>query len=146
MSWLLDTDCLSSTSPVAASGTDRFRRWLADNGERLYLSVVSLAEIAYGIGRLQQRGATRKAALLSAWRDDVLMLHHERVLSVDADIATRAGHLLAAAETKGVQPGFEDALIAATAARHGLTVMTRNLRHFRPMTATCVDPAQFDPT
>jgi predicted nucleic acid-binding protein len=139
--WLLDTDCLSATSPLARlSDADVFRRWLVANGNRLFLSVVSLAEIAYGIERLLRRGATHKAGLLQAWSQDVMSFHRDRLLDLDAAIAARAGGLLATAEASGVQPGFEDAAIAATADHHGLVVLTRNLRHYRPMGVACLDP------
>ena len=139
--YLLDTDCLSAASPVAGGAADAFRRWLAANGDRLFLSPVSLAEVAYGVARLVQRGATRKAALLQAWSDDVLIFHEARILVLDAEIGRRTGQLLAAAQARGVQPSFEDTAIAATAERHGLTVLTRNLRHFAPMGVACLDPA-----
>jgi len=138
--YLLDTDCLSAASPVAGDGADVFRRWIAANGERLFLSPVSLAEVAYGVARLVQRGAVRKAALLQAWSDDVLTFHETRILALDAAIGRRTGQLLAVAQAHGVEPSFEDAAIAATAEHHGLTVLTRNLRHFVPMGVACLDP------
>jgi predicted nucleic acid-binding protein len=138
--YLLDMDCLSAVSPVAGDGADVFRRWIAANGKRLFLSPVSLAEVACGITRLIHRGAVRKAALLQAWSDDVLAFHEARILVLDAAIGRRTGQLLATAQAQGVQPSFEDAAIAATAEHHGLTVLTRNLRHFVPMGVACLDP------
>jgi predicted nucleic acid-binding protein len=140
--YLFDTDCLSAASPVAGNGADVFRRWIAGNGERLFLSPVSLAEVAYGIARLVHRGAVRKAALLQAWSDDVLAFHEARILVLDAAIGRRTGQLLAAAQARGVQPSFEDAAIAATAEHHGLTVLTRNLSHFASMGVACLDPIE----
>lgn len=138
--YLLDTDCLSATSPIVGDAADVFRRWIAANGERLFLSPVSLAEIAYGIARLLHQGATRKAAVLQAWSDDVLAFHEARVLGLNAAIGLRTGQLLAVAQARGIQPSFEDAAIAATAEHHGLTVLTRNLRHFEPMGVACRNP------
>jgi predicted nucleic acid-binding protein len=140
VTWLLDTDRLSLGSPAAACppAADAFRGWLARNGERLFLSAVSLAEIAHGIERLVRRGSSRKAELLGAWRDDLLAFHQSRVIDLDPRVARRAGELLAVAESQGHQPGLE--VIAATADCHGLTLLTRNLRHYRPMNVACADP------
>jgi hypothetical protein len=90
--WLLDTDCLSVGSPMVARlpGADAFRGWLTRNGERLFLSAVSLAEIAYGTERLLRRGAGRKAELLGAWRDDLLAFHRSRIIDLDPGVARRA--------------------------------------------------------
>jgi hypothetical protein len=62
VTWLLDTDCLSIGSPAAARlpAVDAFRGWLARNGERLFLSALSLAEIAYGIERLFSAAAAAR--------------------------------------------------------------------------------------
>lgn len=138
--YLLDTDCLSATSPVTGAAAASFRHWLAAHGDRLFLSPISLAEIAYGVTRLVHQGATRKAKLLQAWCDDVRAFHQARILDLNAAIGVRTGQLLAAARFQGIQPSFEDAAIAATADHHGLTVLTRNLRHFEPMGVPCLDP------
>jgi predicted nucleic acid-binding protein len=52
---------------------------------------------------------------------------------VDGEIALRAGHLLAVARSNGVDPGGEDALIAATADLRGLKPVTFDVVHFQPM-------------
>jgi predicted nucleic acid-binding protein len=69
-----------------------------------------------------------------------MAFHRPRVIDLDPRVARRAGELLAVAESQGHQPSFEDAAIAATADCHGLTVLTRNLRHHRPMGVACMDP------
>jgi hypothetical protein len=59
---------------------------------------------------------------------------------VVADIALRAGQLLAKARAGGVEVSAEDALIAASADVHDMTVVSANARHFVPMGVRCVDP------
>ena len=44
------------------------------------------------------------------------------------------------ARAGGRAPGFADVAIAATAASRGLTILTRNLRHFSPLGAQAIDP------
>jgi toxin FitB len=133
MSYVVDTDVLSTTSPTVPKPVPDLPAWLEKNSERLYLSVVSLMEISYGIAWLRHRKARRKAALLQAWLDDVTAFHKTRIIVVDDAVALRAGQLLAKARAGGVEVSAEDALIAATADLRALTVLTANARHFAPM-------------
>jgi toxin FitB len=115
MSYVVDTDVLLTTSPTSPRAIPGLPAWLERNSEQLHLSAISLMEISYGIAWLRHREARRKAALLQAWLDDVTTFHHSRIITVVADIALRAGQLLAKARAGGVQVSAEDALVAATA-------------------------------
>jgi hypothetical protein len=44
------------------------------------------------------------------------------------------------ARGQGHAPGFSDIIIAATAQRHGLTILSRNIRHFTPLNVPVLDP------
>lgn len=140
MSYIVDTDVLSTTSPTAGSPIPGLGSWLERNSARLYLSVISLMEISYGIARLRHRHAQRKAALLEAWLGDVTTFHQSRIIMVVDDVALRAGQLLAKARAGGVQVSAEDALIAASADLRSMTVLTSNTRHFLPLGVRCADP------
>jgi toxin FitB len=140
MSFVVDTDVLSATSPTASSAIPGLPAWLERNSEHLHLSVISLMEVGYGIAWLRHRQAWRKAALLQAWLDDVTAFHKSRIIGVDDDVALRAGQLLAKARAAGVEVSAEDALIAATAELRAMTVLTANARHFAPMGVPYVDP------
>jgi predicted nucleic acid-binding protein len=106
----------------------------------LFLSTVTLAEIQAGISRLERKGAPRRAADLTHWLDAIMELHGSRTLPLTSSVALEAGRLLDRAIGAGVDPGFEDAAIAATAVVHGLTVVTANTRHFETFGVTCVPP------
>lgn len=82
-----------------------------------------------------------KRPRLEAWLESDLRLRYaERILGVDEGIADRWGILLAEARSRGnVLPGV-DALIAATALTHSLTVATRNVRHFEAAGALTINP------
>jgi predicted nucleic acid-binding protein len=86
-----------------------------------------LRPVAFGAARLLRRG-------------QVAGEHRDRVLPLTADGALRAGELMALAEAAGRDPVFEDAAIAATAERHGLVVLTRNVRDFLPLGVAHLDP------
>jgi predicted nucleic acid-binding protein len=106
----------------------------------LYLSVVSVAEIEDGIAKARREKARRKAADLAAWLEVLLHLYASRILAFDLPAARIAGALSDMARSQGTAPGFGDLAIAATARRHGLTILTRNTRHFTPLGVPAVNP------
>lgn len=110
------------------------------NGDGLYLSVVTIAEVIQGVAWLEHRGASRKAALLQSWLDDLTTFHGHRILPIDRPIAEQAGRLVAKARAGGVMVDSEDAYIAATGVVAGLTILTANSRHFMPMGVRFLDP------
>jgi predicted nucleic acid-binding protein len=111
-----------------------------EHSAELFLSVVTVAEIESGIAKSAREGATRKAADLRDWLALLLHLYAERVLAFDIATAEHAGGLADFARAKGQAPGFADIVIAATARRHGLTILSRNLRHFAPLGVPVIDP------
>jgi predicted nucleic acid-binding protein len=134
--YLLDTNALSILAPSAAGQDAASRRaalraWLREHDEELFLSVITLAEIQAGVSRLERRGASRRAADLARWLNAILELYQSRTLPLAANAALQTGRLLDRAIAAGASPDFEDAAIAATAAVHGLTVVTANERHFK---------------
>ena len=109
--------------------------WIAAQQQQdLWLSVVSIGEIERGIAR-QRVTDPAFARELAAWLDRLLRLHRERLLVVDLPVARRWGQLSAA-----LGHDSADLLIAATALEHGLTVVTRNLRHFVPTGVATLNP------
>jgi predicted nucleic acid-binding protein len=112
-------------------------RWLRGKpAEALFLSAVTIGEIERGIER--QRGVDAGfAEALRSWLDRTVSIYGDRILPVDAAVARRWGQLSARLGHDGA-----DLLIAATALEHGLTVVTRNVRHFEPTGVAVVDPFQ----
>ena len=102
----------------------------------LYLSAITIGEIERGIALQQRRNATFAGAL-TRWLDTVLTLYSDRILEFDTPTARRWGQLSARIGNDSV-----DLLIAATALEHGLTVVTRNTRHFLPTGVCALDPFQ----
>ena len=123
--FLLDTDVLS-----ALRRRERnlgIARWVEKQRTAdLYLSVVTVGEIERGIAQ-QDRRDPSFAREMALWLDRLLDWYGERVLPVDSATARRWGRLSATLGHEGA-----DLLIAATALEHGLTVVTRNVRHFEP--------------
>jgi predicted nucleic acid-binding protein len=106
----------------------------------LFMSSVTVAEIEDGIAKLRREGASRKSADLTAWLDTILHLYGDRILAFDAATARIAGVLSDRARGVGHAPGLADIIVAATAQHHGLTILSRNLRHLEPLGVAVVDP------
>ena len=114
--------------------------WMDSHSPDLFLSAVTIAEIADGIAKAKREGGRRKASDLSAWLRIVLHLYGDRVLAFDSPAAEIAGALSDLARGRGHSPGFADIAFAATARLHGLTILSRNERHFAPMDIAVIDP------
>lgn len=78
--------------------------------------------------------------MLARWFDTILDAYRDRVLSFDLEAGRIAGQIDERATASGQPRGFPDVAIAATALRHNLLVVTRNLRHFEALGVTCIDP------
>ena len=133
--FLLDTDVLS-----ALRRRDRnslLVRWVDEQlTTDLYISVVTVGEIERGITQ-QRRRNPPFAEELALWLDRVLAWYYDRVLPVDTATARRWGRLTATLGHSG-----PDLLIAATAMENGLTVVTRNVRHFEPTGVPTLNPLE----
>ena len=138
--YLVDTNIISAAAPTTVVKRPEIVRWMDSHSNSLFMSAVSVAEIADGIAKAKREGAKRKASDLSAWLRTVLHLYGDRVLPLDSPTAQIAGALSDLARGRGHSPGLADVIIAATARRHELIILSRNERHFAPMDAIVIDP------
>ena len=137
--YLLDTNIVSADAPAKhAIGPDTFAAWIRRNGERLFISTITIAEIEAGIARAVRIGATPKGERLRCWVAAVEHFYAGRILAFGIEEAGHAGAILDRARAH--DPGFEDVAIAATAAVRGLTVLTANERHFAPLGVPLANP------
>ncbi len=137
MSFLVDTNVVSEwVKPAPNPGVVD---WLADTDEdQVFLSVVTLAQLRHGIDRVP---ASKRKARLSAWlENDLLMRFDGRILAIDVAVADACGRIVARSESAGKPIEAMDALIAATAQVHQLTVVTRNTAHFQPILKALLNP------
>lgn len=134
MSYLLDTNVVSELArPRPDARVVRWFRGVPD--ESLHVSVLTLGEIRSGIERLPS-GAKREK--LRVWLEiDLPGWFEGRLLAVDGSVADRWGRLVG--EARRPIPAV-DALLAATALRHELRLVTRNVADFAFAGLEVVDP------
>ncbi|VAX10336.1 hypothetical protein MNBD_GAMMA26-1503 [hydrothermal vent metagenome] len=105
--------------------------------KELFVSVISVGEIVKGIFLLPD--GKRKSELHS-WVQTLERHYATRIVPVDLETSRIWGELTATAQMKGKTVSTADGLIASTAIRHGLHIMTRNLTDFEPTGAMLINP------
>ena len=107
------------------------------DAENLFVSVISIGEISKGIGLLR---ASQKKRALETWVQTLQRSYADRILPIDLETSRIWGELTAVAQKTGRTVHAADGLIAATALRHGLRVMTRNAADFEPTGVLLLNP------
>lgn len=134
--YLLDTCVLSelrkpNCDPNVAACVGRL------DGDQLFVSALTIGEIRRGLDLLDEG---RRRQELMIWLNGLSSLFGEKILPLDGMAAEIWGQLSAAAQRKGFVVGAVDQLLAATAIRHGFTLVTRNTKHFEPFTVKLLNP------
>jgi len=135
--YLLDTNVVSELRRTSKAHPS-VRAWAHGlPAASLYLSVISILELEIGVLLMEQRDR-KQGGILRAWMDGhVLPTFAGRILAIDTAVAQRGAALHVPNPRSD-----HDALIAATALVHGMTVVTRNVSHFQPMGIAVVNPWQ----
>jgi len=135
MNFLLDTNALSEW--VKPRPNPGLIRWMESVDEdRTFISVISLAEIRYGIERLRA-GHRRR---LDEWLHRELPVRFERrTLAIDDSVADAWGKTVSRCDAAGRPIGVMDAFLAATAETYDLTLVTRNVSDF-PLVRKILNP------
>lgn len=121
MSFLLDTNVLSETRKRLPH--QNVITWLQQRDQtELYISVLTLGELAKGIAR-RRKTDQPAAASLAHWLDGIELLFSDRIIPIDPAIARVWGELNAERNLVVI-----DSLIAATAKVHDLILVTRNIK------------------
>ena len=130
--YLLDTNVISELRKLRPHGA--VIAWLKSIADAdLYMSAVTLAEIQAGIELTREQDAA-KAAEIEAWADLVATSYN--VLPMDG----RTFRLWARLMHRKSDTFYEDAMIAATAIVHGLTIVTRNVTDFTVYNVNLLNP------
>ncbi len=135
--YLLDTNVIAELRKAKSPKVDqKVLTWANSvSAASLFSSVITVLELEKGILLIERRDPTQ-GAILRSWLDTyVLPAFRDRILPVDTAVAQRCARL----HVPTPRPD-RDALIAATALVHGLTVVTRNVNDFTPTGVEIVNP------
>ena len=137
MKYLLDTCVLSELTKSRPSAA--VLSWLAaQDPKTLYLSSLTIGELKKGIVK---RGGDIRARRLERWlADKVLRFYGDRIIPVACDESLTWGVICGNAERNGNKRPSVDALIAATALTHHMTLVTRNVNDMAGMGVSILNP------
>lgn len=137
MMFMLDTNVVSELRKVRFGKADvNVAAWaMSVDAASLYVSAITIMELEMGVLSIERKD-TAQGALLRAWLEQqVLPEFAERTLPIDTAVAQRCARLHVPDKR-----GERDALIAATALVHGMTVVTRNISDFKPTGVATLNP------
>ncbi|NIH15877.1 MAG: type II toxin-antitoxin system VapC family toxin [Serratia symbiotica] len=135
--FVLDTNVVSELRKVRTGKIDaNVAAWAETmDAADLFVSSITLIELELGILSFERRDALQGAVLRSWFAQHVLPEFSGRTLTVDTAVALRCARLHVPDKR-----GERDALIAATALVHGMTVVTRNVPDFEPTGVQIINP------
>lgn len=137
MMFVLDTNVVSELRKVRLGKADvNVTAWSDTvDASDLFVSAITIMELELGVLSVERKDATQGAALRSWLEQQVLPEFAGRTLPVDTAVAQRCARLHVPNRR-----GERDALIAATALVHGMTVVTRNVADFKPTGVSLFNP------
>ena len=138
--YLLDTNVISELRKANTGKANKNVVTWANTvpATSLFLSVITILELEKGL-LLVERKDPAQGALLRSWLNArVLPAFTDRILSVDTAVAQCCAHLHVPDPRSD-----RDAIIAATALVHGMTVVTRNINDFEPTGVEVLNPWKF---
>jgi len=135
--YILDTNVVSELRKVRFGKADaNLIAWTENvDAADLYLSAITILELELGVLSVERRDGPQGAILRSWLQQLVLPEFSERTLPVDTVVAQRCARLHVPDKRSE-----RDALIAATALVHGMTVVTRNVADFKPTGVPIINP------
>lgn len=135
--YLCDTNLISELRKAGTARADPHVLAWAERvaPERLHLSAITLLELEMGILRIERRDDAQSKVLRRWLEQQVMPAFAGRILPIDEKVARRCAQL----HVPDPQSD-RDALIAATALVHGLTVVTRNVADFVPTRVSLFNP------
>jgi toxin FitB len=134
MSYLLDTNILAETRKRRPHAG--VMSWISTtSAEDMYVCAITVGEIERGIARLRARHDEQQASALTVWFEELLEGFGDRLLAIDRAVAHHWSR-----QPLSQPLSTSDGLIAATAATHHLTLVTRNVKDFERSGVPVVNP------
>lgn len=143
--FILDTNVVSELAPGKRFAGPGLLDWLAKQEPNLFLSVATVIEIRSGVLKMGRLSPGRRQQAIAAWANELDDHFADRLLPVTREVAAQAAEISDRNLARGLQPSWPDIVIAATAAVHGMPLLTRNLRHFGAAGIAVLDPFSTPP-
>jgi hypothetical protein len=138
MSYLIDTCVLSEF--VKKTPSDLVAQWFnQQQPEQLFISSIAIGEIKKGLYKIRATQPER-FQVLKQWLDKLEIKFSGRILPLTDDVLDDWAEISAQAELQGRKLSVMDSLIAATAHRHNLVLVTRNVEDFNTPSIKVVNP------
>lgn len=138
MSYLIDTCVLSEF--VKKTPSDLVAQWFNQKQpEQLFISSIAIGEIKKGLYKIRATQPER-FHVLKQWLDKLEIKFSGRILPLTDDVLDDWAEISAQAELQGRKLSVMDSLIAATAHRHNLVLVTRNVEDFNIPSIKVVNP------
>lgn len=134
MNYLLDTNVISEVRKGTKCDANVAAWWASIDDASIYLSVLVLGEIRKGVERVRPNDPAQARAL-EKWLTAVVQSFADRILPVDQAVADEWGRMAAKRPVSTV-----DALLAASAKVHGMTLATRNVPDVADLGADVINP------
>lgn len=132
---LIDTNVLSQTT--RAHGSGKIIGWIDQHFEQLLVPVFAASEMLYGVHKLADPAQRDRLARAT---DAILKRFEGRIVPFEAEDAFLHGRLTGEMERRGRTLSPSDSVMAAIALTRGLTIATRNIRHFDGLGLDLIDP------
>ena len=134
---LIDTNVISE--PLRANPEPKVVDWLDSQAlETLYLSVITVAELRYGVARLPE--GKRRDILQDRLETQVIPAFTRRILAFDLPATQAYADLMSKAQSAGLAIGMADGYIASIATVNGVTVATRDVAPFKAAGVSVINP------
>lgn len=135
--YILDTNVISELRKVGSGKADsNVLAWAASvSADELFVSVITIMELELGIASLERKDIQQGKVLRHWLEQQVLPEFSERTLSIDTSVALCCARLHVPDKRSE-----RDALIAATALTHRMTVVTRNIDDFKQTGVQLINP------
>lgn len=135
MGYLVDTNVFCES--VKPRPNESVLQWLSDHERELHLSTITIAEIRRGIERLDEG---KRKEDFKEWLSQINTSMKGNILGFNRSVAHVWGQMQGQLDRQGIRLAAFDGLIAATAVRYGLKVVTRNVKNFQLAPIEVVNP------
>ena len=140
MSFILDTNIISEF--ISKNPNQNVIDYINSiDEEKIYISVITIGEIRFGIERLDKKYQDKKIERLIDWlENDLINRFSNRILDIDTSIMIKWGQISSQAQTIGKILPIMDSLIASTCLVKDKILITRNTKDFEQLGIKIINP------